>query len=226
MRFKIKTALLALAAIMVIRLSFLQQLNLYIHPRYIIFTIVMTCIATALIAIDLTRGTNKKTKLSLSVLPLIIVLFFGLGFPAKSLTSSTVNQRLVEGTKPLAASGAEVNEMFANSSRSLSLEDWTRVIAASSDDSYFANKPAKISGFVYGGGSDPNTFSLSRFLVTCCAIDAQPIGVNVYAESWKNQFEEDQWLEVEGEFKSVEGEILLIPNSITKIEEPDNPYAN
>jgi len=226
MHYKIKAILLAASTALVLRLAVLQQLNLYIHPRYIVFTITMASIAAVLVILNLTSKSSKKERIRISMIPLLLVLFFGLTFPAKSLTSSTVSQRSVSGTQPLSANSGDITKLFANSSRSLSLEDWTRIIGANTSDSYFAKKQVKVSGFIYNDGVSPSIFKLSRFIVTCCAIDAQPIGVGVYEENWNNLYDEDQWLEIEGEFKTVDSKILLVPSSITKIEEPENPYAN
>ena len=110
------------------------------------------------------------------------------------------------------------------------MADWSRLLATNQDPNYYANRPAVISGFVYDSGLGTDTVWLARFVVTCCAVDAQPVGVPVRIANWADQYDEDDWLEVEGTFTLLETatgqEIVLQPESVTQIDIPEDPYAN
>ena len=234
MRFKenLPFVVLFLSTIYVLFLGYSDDLDLYIHPRYIVFTIVMSllCLALVLGSHFLNRPHATK-KLSFNTLPIIAVLVLSITFPARSLTSATVTQRSVNQGSTVAASAQESEALlFSQSSRILTLRDWHRLISINTDESYYANKTAEVSGFAYDAGLGNDTFWLARFVVTCCAVDAAPIGVPVRVSGWQDAYRQDQWLKVEGQFKSLETaegrQLVLVPNDIQAIEEPDDPYAN
>lgn len=232
MRFKAPASFIVLlcSAIYVIQLGVNNKLDLYIHPRYIVFTLFFGLVCFGLVGVNFVlNGAVNAKILSKQNLPLLIILFGGLLLPAQSLSSATVTQRSIDGitatTNPTTSS-----ELFSQSSRALSIQDWSRLLAANQNPDFYANKNVEISGFIYDANQGPNIVQLSRFVVTCCAVDAQPIGIPVLLEGWNNAYQEDQWLQVEGVFERQEtanGElIVLVPDNVKEIEEPDNPYAN
>ena len=233
MRFKnanIENVALLIIATYVLYLGFSGQLNLYIHPRYIVFTVVM---ALACLVIMLSSNSaHRSHKLNhASLIPLVIVVAVGVFLPARALTSATFSQRSTDAGSIVTTSGSQsLDSLFAGSSRGLKLADWNRVLAANDDPSYYANRTAIISGFVYDAGYGNDIVFVSRFVLTCCAVDAQPVGVPVEIESWSNEYEEDEWIEVEGTFRqrqTINGEkMVLVPESVVRIEVPENPYAN
>jgi putative membrane protein len=226
-------AVLLSSAIFILYLGFNEKLNLYIHPRYIFFTTVISAIGLVVIIMGLKRKQRHEPHegSKLSSLPLIIILGAAILIPARSLTSATVSQRSIDSGSIVTAVGAKpINTLFAGSSKGLKLSDWSRLLQANSDPSYYTNKPAKISGFVYDAGLGGDTVWLARFVLTCCAVDAQPVGIPVRIEGWQDTYEEDGWVEVEGQFQesnTANGiELVLIPVTVKNVEQPRNPYAN
>jgi uncharacterized membrane protein YcgQ (UPF0703/DUF1980 family) len=66
--------------------------------------------------------------------------------------------------------------------------------------------------------------------VTCCAVDAQPIGVPVYLPGWQDDFEVDDWVSVTGAFvsnpsTSSRQAIVLSPTETIPTEQPSQPYV-
>lgn len=236
MRFRHQLALLFSAAVYILYLGARDQLDLYIHPRYINFTLTMSVIGALVIAYayynqskKITKN-NKKLTLKMQDIPLLFIVFVAIVLPARSLSSATVSQRVADSGS--IASVGESNSsslLFAGSSTGLRLADWARILSVNEDPTFYSNKPAKISGFVYDAGLGNDVVWLSRFVVTCCAVDAQPVGVPVFIEGWEGSYAEDDWLEAEGSFGSIDGAdggIVLIPDMLHEIDEPDNPYAN
>ncbi|EGW36626.1 TIGR03943 family protein [Desulfosporosinus sp. OT] len=106
------------------------------------------------------------------------------------------------------------------------------------------NQHWKLTGFVY---KDPklakNQFVISRFVITCCIVDATPIGIIVESPDAPN-LKADNWVEVEGilqkriiggadEIKSVhnfhetdEGVPYLVVTSCKKVTTPKDPYLD
>lgn len=236
MRFKVvrsETAILLVSATYITYLGLTQQLTLYIHPRYVTFTMIMAAAALLLLVLNTYFAINSHTHTTsrLSFLPLGLVIIFAMILPPRTLTSATVSQRSTDAGSLVSTSGSKpLNTLFAGSSRGLKLTDWSRLLASNQDPSYYENKPAKISGFVYDANLGSDTVWLARFVLTCCAVDAQPVGVPVQLKDWQSKYDKDEWLDVEGVFQkeqTADGEILvLVPTSINQIEQPRNPYAN
>jgi uncharacterized membrane protein YcgQ (UPF0703/DUF1980 family) len=66
--------------------------------------------------------------------------------------------------------------------------------------------------------------------VTCCAVDAQPLGVPVLLPGWQDRFAADDWVEVTGGFSpnpdpSAAEPLVLVPDTIEKIDQPAQPYV-
>ncbi len=231
----IQTLVLFVAAAYVLHLGITDALALYIHPRYIPFTITMSVIGIVVILADAwtqkKRDNHNHHAGKLSMLPLAVVLGAAVVLPARSLSSATVSQRSIDaGSLVVSTDTKPIHTLFAGSTRGLSVSDWSRLIQTNSSPAYYANKPATVSGFVYDAGLGQDTVWLARFIVTCCAVDAQPVGVPVRIEGWDGHYEEDEWVEVEGTFQESETsrgtELVLMPSSVQQIEEPSNPYAN
>jgi uncharacterized membrane protein YcgQ (UPF0703/DUF1980 family) len=67
-------------------------------------------------------------------------------------------------------------------------------------------------------------------VVTCCAVDAQPIGVPVYHPGWQNEYKTDSWVTTTSGFHANPDaagreSIVLIPDVITPTAQPAQPYV-
>jgi uncharacterized repeat protein (TIGR03943 family) len=105
------------------------------------------------------------------------------------------------------------------------------VLRQTSDLAFFDGKPATaLLGFVTPDADDPdNMFYVSRFAVTCCAVDAQPLGMPVYLPGWQSTLEAGSWVEVSGPFVSNPSQastqaIVIEPDSVEAVEQPREPY--
>jgi putative membrane protein len=83
-------------------------------------------------------------------------------------------------------------------------------------------------GMVFRGKDvPPGCFALFRFVITCCAADAQPAAVLVSYPS-PERLESDEWLRVEGRLtlKEVDGEAAacIEADRVTPIPPPKNPF--
>lgn len=235
--------LILVAVCATVWLAVTQQLVLYIHPRYVVFTVVMAVIALVLGVLSVTvrpanteesetpRGWSRivgGVALLLSgavALTLVVV-------PPATLSSATASQRDIVGST-VGSDSQNVDEV-ANADdeliASFTVVDWSSLLRQTSDPSFYANKTADVVGFITASDEDPsNIFYLSRFTVTCCAVDAQPTGVAVYAPDWQNEFEIDSWVEVTGSFETNPSSrsdlpLVLVPETMTAVERPSEPY--
>lgn len=232
----------AAAIVATVWLALTNQLILYIHPRYVVFTVVMAVLALVFVIASFTlkpshshdEPTSRRSALlsnSAAVIALIIAVAM-IVIPPATLTSATVAQRDING----AGVGEDVQSVEDAATASdtafaaFTVQDWASLLRQTSDTGFYAEKPADVVGFITEDADDPeNVFYVSRFVITCCAVDAQPIGVPVYMPGWQDEHEVDDWIQVDGEFvanpsRDSAQQIALLPETVTPVGEPSEPY--
>lgn len=240
-----------IASLVSVWLWLTSQLNLYIHPRYVTFTLVLAMVAIVMVIGGAKYGDNDVSenqgqpprvprKYSLGAMVTAAVCLLGaltllLVRPA-TLTSAAANQRGINSasvTSDATVQQIAISPLFAGDDYSnLSMKDWTGLLAQTSDVSFFVGKQVNLTGFVAADQNDPkNVFYVSRFVVTCCVVDARPLGIAVYAPGWQSTYKPDSWVEVKGQFATNPSSANLEPvvielSSIKKVKQPDNPYAH
>ena len=219
-----------------------NQLILYIHPRYIVFTLIMAALALILVIASFmlraphtheqpnTRRQNLVANTA-AVLALIVAVAMVV-IPPATLTSATVAQRSINssGVGAEVQSVADADSAAEGAFATFTVLDWASLLRQTSDTSFYADKPASVVGFITEDADDPtNVFYVSRFVVTCCAVDAQPVGVPVYLPGWQDDHKLDDWVEISGGFvanpsSSSAQQIALVPDVVTPVGEPSEPY--
>ena len=241
-----------IAAVSVLWLGSRGGLELYVHPRYVEFEIVMALIAGALalaavIAAPARRGTarphdhdhdldsahahdhgappTRGERLRAAIggaIAVAVLLGALLVLPPATLTSTTAQQRDLNSGIPLS-----VDVTFASGDdASLTIKDWAALLRVH-DAEFFAAREPVLEGMVIPDPDRPEVFYVSRFVVTCCAVDARPVGVPVRLPGWQEQYPVDSWVRVEGGFSPVDGgpePVIVDPVLIEAIEQPDAPY--
>lgn len=249
---------LALSLIGIVSISWLAltgQLGLYIHPRYFVFTVIMAVLGglLTLAAFAVTPEKHEHNDeqhadeplepaaqrrpwsplVALAGIVAIAVAFVALVIvPPSTLTTATVeNRELNSSVTGDQANAAPSVELAGADVTSLSLRDWASLLRDGSGSDFVVGKTTTLSGFVTADANDPeNVFYLTRFVITCCAVDAQPIGVPVYSPGWSSTYAVDSWVEAEGTFElnpsalSLESVVLSNP-TVKAIDQPAEPYA-
>lgn len=193
--------------VLLLKYSFTGQYKLLIHPNYFslvlgsgIILLVLGIIKVRSILND--RQPNNSDHISL--FPpglgnslLLIVAIAGLLIPPKILTSQTAMKRGV-GDLPLTTIQPQAFRT-ASKPEERSLIEWIRTINAYPEPDAYSGQPAKITGFVLHLSELPDNYiMLSRFVITCCAVDAYPIGIPVKLDTSRNDYPVDSWLTVTG----------------------------
>ena len=222
------------------------NLSLYIHPRYHVFTAVMAAIAViALVvfgALRVARGTTlhehehdhdmkaspaEWASTAIAGLALIALVVL----PPATLTTQTVDNRSINQSG-LGDASAVFDEATAGQSdtfASFTVREWAAILSQTSDPSFYAGKPVDVIGFVSEDPEDSEQFFLTRFVVSCCSVDAQPVGIPVRLPGWRELYAEEQWLTISGQFVlNPSGEstepIVLSPANVEPAERPNEPY--
>jgi len=231
--------LATVAVVATIWLAVTDQLVLYIHPRYVIFTVTMAVIALGLTiaSVMVRRGhehpeRTSRTQKAISGVVVVVTLAIAVTMvvvPPATLTSATAAQREVNAGA--VSVDSEVSEAAASvDSLTLTLRDWASLVRQTTDLDFYADKPIDAVGFIAEDPSDPdNQFFVSRFAITCCAVDAQPVGVAVYLPHWQDRFALYEWVHISGAFDTnpstaSDAAIVVIPAQIEKVPMPDDSY--
>ena len=193
--------------LLLLKYSFTGQYKLLIHPNY--FSLVLGCgIVLLILGIVKVKSilnhsqSNKSEHISL--FPpglgnslLLLVAIAGLLIPPKVLTSQTALKRGV-GDLPLTTIQPQAFRT-ASEPEERSLIEWIRTINAYPEPDAYRGQAANITGFVLHLSELPDNYiMLSRFVITCCAVDAYPIGIPIKLDTSRSSYPVDSWLTVAG----------------------------
>lgn len=232
-------------------LYFNQQLTLYIHPRYILFTAAFNALSLIACGVGFVltawrMGSSSITttavpdrvawRPSITILVAGFVLVAAYSLPARTLTSGTADQRSDNfnndtQAQPSSDTANTTLALFDVDTTQLSIADWVSAFNMKTSASFYEGKKVDVVGFVFHPkGTPQDVFYVSRFRITCCSVDAQPLGVPVYLPGWQEQeFEEDSWVHVKGSFTQTDEDIaepaIIEPESIEPTDQPANPYV-
>jgi uncharacterized repeat protein (TIGR03943 family) len=240
-------------------LALTGKLELYIHPRYVPFTVGMAVLAAAasVAAFILVppqgadgaatghsddggrhshghpgagTGSPGRLRAAGSLLAVLAAVVGLLVLPPATLSSAAARQRDLNLSGTLGP--AMTSRLLEEDPSSFGVREWASLLRRSPGDDYFTGKTATVTGFVTAAKDDPqNIFYVTRFVVTCCTVDAQPVGVPVYRPGWQEQYAADSWVTATGEFThNPDGDskvrLLMSPAGITATAEPDRPYVH
>jgi uncharacterized repeat protein (TIGR03943 family) len=224
-------------------LYFNQQLALYTNPRYVWFTAIFNAISAVACAVGIILtawrmgrgsigGLVVPWRPSFTLLVAALVLVAAYALPARTLSSDIASQRTANfNNTPTQTSGSgNTLALFGTDTTRLTIADWASAFNLKTNANFYAGKKVDLVGFVFHPkGTPSDVFYVSRFRMTCCAVDAQPIGVPVYSPGWREKFEEDSWVRVTGSFTETDQDIaepaIVTPQSIERTDQPANPYV-
>jgi uncharacterized repeat protein (TIGR03943 family) len=116
-------------------------------------------------------------------------------------------------------------------SENRSLIEWMRLINVNPEPDAYTGQKAKITGFVIHPPDLPENYIwLGRFVLTCCAADAYPVGIPVLLPQGKSRelYPQDTWLDIEGtmftETFNNHRKLTLKSQTVKAILPPKNPY--
>lgn len=222
------------------------QYKLLIHPNYFSLIVISGIVLLGLgllktfiywqSSLDTTDNNEHITLLPTgwSGTLLLIVAIAGLIISPRVLNSDTALARGVSNTLPLTRSQPQA---FRTSTKpeERTIIDWVRTLNAYPEPDAYAGQPANVTGFViHLPGLPDNYLLLSRFIVTCCAVDAYPVGIPVKLEGNRTAYPPDSWLTVTGtmvtenlasaDSKTSKRQLVLAAKTIQSIPTPADPY--
>ncbi|MDY6806601.1 MAG: TIGR03943 family protein [Cyanobacteriota bacterium] len=222
------------------------KLYLLIHPNYFALTVVGGIVLVILGVFKVWQllksyGSNRQqgdrsavghfTLFSpgWSSSLLLITAILGILITPKVFASHTALERGL--TESLPVTRAQPKEFrTASRSQERSLIEWLRTLNVYPEPDAYNGQLVKVTGFViYPPGLSEQYFWISRFIITCCAADAYPVGLPVKLPTGtREDFPPDSWLEVEGvmitEELNGQRKLTISPSAIKMVPEPKNPY--
>jgi uncharacterized repeat protein (TIGR03943 family) len=161
---------------------------------------------------------------------MLSVALIGLATTPRTFTSQTALERGL--TESLPITRLQPQE-FRNATKpeNRSLVEWVRLLNFNPEPDTYRGQKVKVQGFVI---HPPNVSEqylwIGRFIITCCAADAYPVGLPVKLPPGQTRasFPPDTWWEIAGEATSEElagkRKLVVQASSLNQISEPKNPY--
>jgi uncharacterized repeat protein (TIGR03943 family) len=223
------------------------QLALLIHPNYFGLVVVS---GFALLTIAALRGSQLVAQMRqraagravtmpvgqhISLFPpgwssvlLIAAAILGLMVTPKVFSSQTAIQRGVTESVSMTRSQPQAFRS-AGKPEERSLIDWVRTLNVYPEPDAYMGQAVKVQGFVvHPPNLPPQYLMISRFVITCCAADAYPVGLPVKLNGNRDTYPIDTWLQVEGKMttETLDGkrQLTIEASSLNKIPKPANPY--
>lgn len=235
-------------SLMLFRYWFGGKLLLLLHPDYAwlsnsaAITLALLTLFKLHKAIQKMRGTRSTNKgnspadsgtlisPSISSAVLLGVAIFGLIYTPRAFASQTAIQRGIAETLTLTRAQPQ---RFARAAapEERTVIDWIRLVNVYPEPDAYADEAVSVKGFViYPEGWPENYLMVSRFVLTCCAADAYPVGLPVKLSEGQSRadYPVDSWLSVSGAMttETLDGrrQLAIAPTEILEVEEPDSPY--
>ena len=238
-------ALALVGVIATIWLAATGRLTLYVHPRYTLLTVMMAVLTLLLLVLAAAVGVSSDadedsdhdhvTRVSAfgrlliwsKAAVLICAALALLVIPPATLSSSArQNRELV--TSGQALDSTKVAALVGADPATFSVKDWAALLSQGGPEAVLG-KQVNLSGYVLDQGKE-DVFFIARLVVSCCAVDAQPIGVPVYRPGWRAEVEPGAWITIEGAFvnnpsRDSQESVAIGVGSLAHIDEPDQPYV-
>jgi uncharacterized repeat protein (TIGR03943 family) len=222
------------------------RLTLYVHPRYTLLTVItavltlmvlvlMAAVGVSSPAADEHHDHDHVTRVSAfgrlliwsNGAVLVCTALALLVIPPATLSSTTrQNRELVTSGQVL--DSTKVGALVGADPAAFSVKDWAALLSQGGPEAVLG-KQVDLSGYVLDRGRE-DVFFIARLAVSCCAVDAQPIGVPVYRPGWRDEIEPGAWIRIEGAFvtnpsRDSQESVAIGVGSLANIEEPDQPYV-
>jgi putative membrane protein len=151
--------------------------------------------------------------------------------PPKILGSDTALQRGVTASLPYTQTQTQTFRTTVKPEER-TIIDWVRTFNAYPEPDAYNGQTANVTGFVVHSPDLPEDYIyISRFMITCCAVDAYPVGLIVKLPNGRADYPPDRWLNVEGtmitETMADKRQTVIevaSPANVIKVPTPRDPY--
>jgi uncharacterized repeat protein (TIGR03943 family) len=240
-------ALALVGVIATLWLAVTGRLTLYVHPRYTLLTVIMAVLTLLVLVLmaavgvssaagedgdhdhdHVSRGSAVSRLLTWSNGIVLICAALALLVIPPATLSSTARQNRELVTSGRALNSAKALPLVGADPATFSVKDWAALLTQGGPEAVLG-KQVDLSGYVLDRGEN-EVFFIARFAVSCCAVDAQPIGVPAYRPGWRDEIEPGAWITIQGAFVKNQSpdsqeSVAIEVGSLARIDEPDQPYV-
>jgi uncharacterized repeat protein (TIGR03943 family) len=221
------------------------KLNLLLHPDYMWLAVGAGGVLLVLAAWKTRQGIQAIVRRNLrppmpniqhfTLFPpgwssalLLAVAVFGLQFSPQPFSSDMAIDRGVIDTLSMTRSKPQAFRASVNSDQR-SIVDWVRTLSVYPEPDAYTGQKVNVQGFVIQPSTLPDNYlMISRFILTCCAADAYPVGLPVKLRGSRAVYQPDTWLQVKGsmitETLNEQRQLVIQASELEAIAEPKNPY--
>ncbi len=227
------------------------ELNILIHPNFFaltngtgVFLILLACYKTAQLVYQQRRSQRVRNRRASTATPemqhitlfppgwsatlLLVTAILGFLISPRVFASEKAMMRDLNDFLPVTQSQPQAFRT-ARKPEDRSLIDWVRTLTVYPEPDAYTGQRVNVEGFVIHLPDLPEEyFLISRFVITCCAADAYPVGLPVKLSQSRAAYPPDTWLEIQGEMSTEilgdRRQLTIVANSIEEISEPRNPY--
>lgn len=159
---------------------------------------------------------------------LLAVAVFGLIYVPRPFTSDTALARGI--AEPAGLTRSQPQRFVRNTPpEERSIIDWIRTLNVYPEPDAYADQPVNVVGFVIHPPNWPDDYLMvARFVLTCCAADAYPVGLPVKLSGDRSTYPSDSWIQVIGtmttETLDQQRRLTIAATTLETVEEPSNPY--
>ncbi len=216
-------------------LKWMNLLVFYIRPDYDLFTtamgfvLLLSGVWTLLFSHDNRSNHHANEVKMFTTAAAFIFVIAGILTPRQSLSSNTAFRRGPNQNMQIGALDSNPSTLVSPllqkvESTNYTIADWIKLLQIDPEPSNYEGRAVTVDGFIQP--KENGYFLVARFVLSCCIVDASPIGI--YVNQKLDDLQADEWVRVSGKFivQEVDGKRVLAidPDSIIKIPEPLNPY--
>ncbi|HEY9642444.1 MAG TPA: TIGR03943 family protein, partial [Coleofasciculaceae cyanobacterium] len=160
---------------------------------------------------------------------LLAVALLGLQFTPQPFSSQVALDRGVTDTLTMTRSQPQAFRGTSNPEKR-SLVEWIRTLNVYPEPDAYTGQKVNLSGFViHPPEMSKEYLAIARFIITCCAADAYPVGLPVKLPGGdRAAFPPDKWFQVEGSMatETLNGkrQLVIQATNLKEIPEPASPY--
>lgn len=218
---------------------FSGKVQLLIHQDYAILTLIsgivlilfggLGCVGLMKQKHFSPTGVHPNTKRELILVFVAIIAALVIHPAPLSTSTASVRKSGLNDDAGLSRRTTPVARFIINSENRRLIE-WVNLFNQNPEPSQYEGEKVKVSGFVLKDDDLPEDyFMIARFIISCCAADARPIGIPVHYNPTEQTLENDQWIELKGSLFTTELDGESIPaielSQYQTIPIPENPYA-
>ncbi len=245
--FWLDSAALLLWGLLLLKYWISGQIYYLLHPDYVWLAILAGVALLGLTVYRLVKYVRQRSRRSLfaprsslalqhaAFLPvgfgsglLVAIACLGLIYTPRPFASDIALQRGVTDTLLMTRSQPQAFRI-SNQPEERSLLDWIRTINVYPEPDAYTGDPVEVTGFVVYPPDLPEAYLvISRFIITCCAADAYPVGLPVKIVGDRSAFPADAWFRVKGvmatEVLNGQRQLVIQGDELEEIPTPRNPY--